>query len=299
MEIRVLRYFLAIAREGNITNAANILHVTQPTLSRQLRDLEESLGQKLFIRKSHRVVLTAEGVFLRKKAEEIVALVDKTEAAFTSMEESVIGNVYIGGGETAAMKLLAEAVKELHQEYPQIQYHLYSGNAEDVTDRLDKGLLDFGVLIEPVDVSKYDYAAVPAKDRWGVVMRKDSPLAGKTAIVREDLLTVPLLVSRQVIQQTGEENEFIKWFSHKFDTLNIVATYNLVYNAAVMVEAGLGYAVTLDHLVGEGEHSELCFRPLAPALESGLLVVWKKNQLFPPSAELFLKKMKEAFAQYD
>lgn len=182
MEIRVLRYFLAVAREGNITAAANFLHLTQPTLSRQIRDLEEELGQQLLIRKSHRIVLTPEGMLLRKRAEEIIAMVDKTEAEFSSMENTIGGDIYIGGGETQAIRQVAELIKELREDYPGIHYHLHSGNAQDVTDRLDKGLLDFGILIQPADLSKYDFLNLPAKDVWGVVMRKDSPLAKKSLL---------------------------------------------------------------------------------------------------------------------
>lgn len=211
MEIRVLRYFLAIAREGSITNAANFLHVTQPTLSRQIRDLEEELGQKFFTRGSHNMTLTAEGMILRKRAEEIISMVDKTEAEFSSMENLVGGDIYIGGGETDAIKLIAKIAKELRASYPDIHYHLYSGNSEDVTDRLDKGLLDFGILIQPADISKYDYINIPAKDTWGVVMRKDSPLASKEAIRKEDLLNVPLICSRQVIsgERRGKDRKSV------------------------------------------------------------------------------------------
>ena len=182
MEIRVLRYFLTIAREGSITNAANFLHVTQPTLSRQIKDLEDELGQKLFIRGSHNMTLTAEGMILRKRAEEIISMVDKTEEEFNSMETTVGGDSYIGSGETDEIKLVAQVAKELRNSYPDIHYHLYSGNAEDVTERLDKGLLDFGILIQPADITKYDYLNLPARDLWGVVMRKDSPLAEKKSI---------------------------------------------------------------------------------------------------------------------
>lgn len=185
MEIRVLRYFLTIAREGSITNAANFLHITQPTLSRQIHDLEEELGQKLFTRSSHSMVLTAEGMILRKRAEEIITMVDKTEAEFNSMENIISGDIYIGGGETDAIKLIAQIAKELRKSYPSIHYHLYSGNSEDVTERLDKGLLDFGILIQPADISKYDYINIPAKDTWGVVMRKDSPLAKKIQLEKK------------------------------------------------------------------------------------------------------------------
>ena len=295
MEIRVLRYFLAIAREGSITNAANSLHVTAPTLSRQIKDLEEELGQKLFIRRSHHMALTAEGMILRKRAEEIISMVDKTEAEFLSMENMVSGDIYIGSGETEAIKLIAQIAKELREVYPGIRYHLHSGNAQDVTERLDKGLLDFGILIQPADLSKYDYLDLPAKDRWGVAMRRDSPLAQKDSICKEDLLDLPLLCSRQAVERGVGANEFCQWFGDDFEKLNIVTTFNLVYNAAIMVEAGVGYAITIDKLVNTAEHSSLCFLPLTPRLESGLNIVWKKYQVFSTAAELFLERLKEAF----
>lgn len=295
MEIRVLRYFLTIAREGSITNAANFLHVTQPTLSRQIHDLEDELGQKLFTRGSHNMALTAEGMILRKRAEEIISMVDKTEAEFTSMEEAVGGDIYIGGGETDAIKFLARVAKELHDTYPNIHYHLYSGNAQDVTERLDKGLLDFGVLVQPADISKYDYLNIPAKDTWGVVMRKDSPLAEKKTIRKEDLIGLPLICSRQAISEERNKNEFVQWFGEDFDRLDIVTTFNLVYNAAIMVDAGLGYAVTIDKIANTSENSSLCFRPLEPRLNSGLNVIWKKYQVFSSAAELFLERLRESF----
>lgn len=295
MELRVLRYFLTIAREGSITNAANVLHVTQPTLSRQIHDLEEELGQRLFVRGSRNMSLTAEGMILRKRAEEIISMVDKTEAEFHSMSNVVSGDIYIGGGETEAVKLIAQIVCELRTAYPEIHYHLYSGNAEDVTERLDKGLLDFGLLIQPADISKYDYLNIPAKDTWGVIMRKDSSLAEKETIRKEDLLNVPLICSRQVISKERHRNEFAEWFGEDFDKLDIVTTFNLVYNAAIMVEAGAGYAITIDKIANTTESSSLCFRPLRPQLDSGLNVIWKKNQVFSAAAELFLEKLREHF----
>lgn len=295
MEIRVLRYFLAIAREGSITNAANFLHVTQPTLSRQIRDLEEELGQKLFIRGSHSMTLTPEGMILRKRAEEIISMVDKTEAEFNSMENMVSGDIYIGSGETDVIKLVAQIAYELRVSYPGIHYHLYSGNSEDVTERLDKGLLDFGILIQPADISKYDYINLPARDTWGVIMRRDSPLAEKEVIRKEDLLGVPLICSRQAISGERRGNEFAEWFGEDFDRLDIVTTFNLIYNAAIMVEAGIGYALTIDRIVNTDESSNLCFRPLEPRLDSGLNVIWKKYQVFSSAAELFLNKLREMF----
>ena len=295
MELRVLRYFLTIAREGSITNAANVLHVTQPTLSRQIHDLEEELGQRLFVRGSRNMSLTAEGMILRKRAEEIISMVDKTEAEFHSMSNVVSGDIYIGGGETEAVKLIAQIVCELRTAYPEIHYHLYSGNAEDVTERLDKGLLDFGLLIQPADISKYDYFNIPARDTWGVIMRKDIPLAKKETIRKEDLLNVPLICSRQVISEEWHRNEFAEWFGEDFDKLDIVTTFNLIYNAAIMVEAGVGYAITIDKIANTTESSSLCFPPLEPKLDSGLNIIWKKDQVFSAAAALFFKILREHF----
>lgn len=297
MEIRVLRYFLTVAREGSITAAADFLHLTQPTLSRQLKDLEQALGKKLFVRSSHSILLTDEGMLLRKRAEEIVDMVDKLDAEFRSMEETVSGDVYIGGGETDAMKHIARVVKDLQLSYPNIRYHLYSGNEDDVTERLEKGLLDFGILIQPAAVSKYNYINIPAKDVWGVVMRKDSPLAFKDSIQPADLINVPLICSRQAMKQTFSKNEFADWFGNDFDNLNVVATYNLAYNAAIMVEEGIGYAITLDKIVNTSSDSNLCFKPLEPRLESGLNMVWKKHPVFSAAADTFLKGIQAKFGE--
>ena len=293
MEFRVLRYFLTVAREGSITGAANSLHLTQPTLSRQLQDLEKELGQKLFVRGKYRVTLTPEGMMLRKRAEEIVELVEKTEADFRSINDISGGDIYIGSGETDSMKYIAEVMKDIHNDYPDIKFHIYSGNAEDVTEKLDKGLLDFGVLIQPIDLSKYDNITLPDKDVWGVIMRKDSPLAHKKEIKLEDLISVPLIASRQMSEKYSAQSGFLNWFGKDFKKLNIVATYNLVYNAAIMVKAGIGYAVTLDKLVNTTGDSEICFRPLSPKLESSLDIVWKKYQVFSPAAKLFLDRLYE------
>lgn len=295
MEIRVLKYFLAVAREGSITGAANSLHLTQPTLTRQLQELEKELKQKLLVRGKHKITLTPEGMILRKRAEEIVDMVEKTEAEFLSISETISGDIYIGGGESDCMKHIAQIIKEIQEDYPEIKFHIFSGNAEDVTEKLDKGLLDFGVLIQPVDLSKYDNIPLPDKDIWGVVMRKDNPLAKKKYIELEDLKGVPLINSRQAMRKTAGRNEFIEWFEGEFENMNTVATINLVYNATVMVKAGIGCAVTLDKLVDTSQESLLCFRPLKPKLESGLDIVWKKYQVFSPAADLFLKKLKEKF----
>ncbi|RKJ47973.1 LysR family transcriptional regulator [bacterium 1XD42-8] len=296
MEIRVLRYFLSIAREGSITNAANFLHITQPTLSRQIKDLEEKLGQKLFIRSSHNMKLTKEGMIFRKRAEEIISMVDKTEAEFKAMEKDIAGDVYIGGGETDAIGLIAEVISKLRVEYPHIHYHLYSGNAADVTERLDRGLLDFGILVQPADLIKYDCLHIPAIDRWGVLMRKDCLLAKKSHIIKEDLLDLPLICSRQAITDSHGENEFTHWFGSEFEKLNIVTTFNLVYNAAIMVDKGIGYAITIDKIANTSENSRLCFRPLKPRLDAKLDMIWKKYSVFSSAVELFLKRVMEKFS---
>ena len=295
MEIRVLRYFLAVAREGSITAAANYLHLTQPTLSRQLKDLEEELGQTLLIRKSHRVTLTPEGMLLRKRAEEIIAMVDKTQSEFVSLGNTVSGNVYIGGGETRVMKEIATVIRDIQTAFPAIHFHLYSGNAEDVTERLDKGILDFGVLIQPADLSRYQSLQLKGKDQWGVLMSKDSPLAAKKAIKKEDLLDLPLICSRQAIRRHINGNAFSHWFGEDFERLNIVSTFNLIYNAALLVEAGAGYAISLDGLTDTSRDSALCFRPLSPRLESRLAIVWKKDQVFSPAAQLFLDRITDLY----
>ncbi len=288
MELRVLRYFLAVAREESISGAAQFLHLTQPTLSRQLMELEEELGKQLFVRGNRRVTLTEDGVLFRKRADEILALVDKATMEMTADEENIAGDIYIGAGETDAMRLIAREAKKLRARYPQIRYHLHSGNAEDVSERLDKGLLDFGLLIEPVDLKKYDYLRLPAADTWGVLMRRDHPLAAKELVSPGDLDKLPLLVS----QQTDRWEALSRWLGRSMEELNIVCTYNLLYNAAIMVDEGLGCALTLDKLMDTRDTGALCFRPLTPPLSSGLCVVWKKYQVFSRAAARFLDQLR-------
>ena len=291
MELRILKYFLAVAREESISGAAQALHMTQPTLSRQLMDLEEELGKQLLIRGSRRITLTEEGMLLRKRAAEILDLVEKAEAELTAPDEVVNGDIYIGGGETEAMRMIAEIATGLQRSCPDIRYHLYSGNADDVTERLDKGLLDFGVLIEPANMKKYDYIRLPATDTWGLLMPRDCPLAARTVIRPQDLWDLPIITSRQSMLS----NEFSGWLGKEFEKLRIVATYNLVYNASLLVAAGMGYALCLDKLVNTSEESPLCFRPLEPRMEVHLDIVWKKYQVFSGAAGRFLKEVREAF----
>lgn len=291
MELRLLRYFLAVARENSFTRAARYLHVTQPTLSRQLMDLEEELGQKLLNRETHHISLTPEGMLLRKRAEEILAMVQKTEAEFSSIGENVAGDIHIGGGESRAMELVADVICELHEEFPDIRCHLYTAVAGDVMERLDNGLLDFGVLLQPVDISRYDSVTLPVKDRWGALMRRDHPLAAKEAVTPEDLRKEPLICSRREPRNQSVRNPYVEWFGEGFDKLNVVAVHNLIQNASLLVERGMGCALTLEsrHVTG----GALCFRPFRPTLESGSSLVWKKYQIFSRAAALFLDRVRE------
>lgn len=290
MELRVLRYFLTIAREGNITNAASALHVTQPTLSRQIRDLEDELGQRLFVRNSHSVSLTEEGMLLRKRAEEILDLVQKTEQELTQSDEIISGDVYIGAGETVGVHFLTEAAHKLQAEFPDIRFHISSGDGVDVCVQLDKGLIDFGLLFDLSDPSKYHAVKLPHRDTWGVLMRKDSPLASKEQISLTDLLHQPLIVSRQIYKN----NLLQEWFGETSNQLNIVGTYNLVFNGSLMVEDGMGYALCLDHIINVSGSSNLCFKPLEPKREAGMYMVWKKYQIFSKAAEKYLEVVQES-----
>lgn len=292
MELRVLRYFLAVTREQTISGAAQYLHVSQPSLSRQLMDLEQELGQQLFVRGNRRITLTEAGELLRRRANELVLLADKTETELRSMQEVVAGDVSIGGGETEAMRLIARAARDLQADHPHICYHLYSGNADDVTERLDKGLLDFGLLIEPFDKQKYDFIRLPVFDRWGVLMRRDSPLSDRQTICPADLHDLPLIISRQSMVL----HELSGWFDCPMEELHIAATYNLLFNASLMVEEGVGYALCLDHLVHTGPDSALCFRPLSPTLQAGIGIVWKKYQVFSKAAAKFLAHIQSLHA---
>lgn len=292
MELRVLRYFLAVAREETISAAAESVYVTQPTLSRQMIELEEELGKTLFLRGKRKISLTEEGLFLRKRAQEIVELVEKTELEFHTAEQAISGTVTIGGAETDAMRLIARAAHSLQRAHPAVAYHLFSGNAEDITEKLDKGLVDFGVFIEPVNLSKYDFIKLPLVDTWGLLMRKDSPLAAKQTIQAADLSELPILCSNQ----TMVKNEISGWLGDRYEKLNIVTVYNLLYNASLMVEEGMGYALCLDKIISTSADSPLCFRPLEPRLEVGLALAWKKYQIFSKAAEKFLEYFQSEIA---
>jgi DNA-binding transcriptional LysR family regulator len=293
MELRVLQYFLAVAREQNISAAAQSLHLTQPTLSRQLKELEEELGKQLMIRGSRKITLTEDGMLLRKRAEEILDLVSRTEKEITQSDETLSGDIYIGTGETDGMRQIARTAHQIQQSYPGIFFHIVSGDAVDVCERLDKGLLDFGILLGDIDKAKYHYMELPMKDTWGVLMRRSSPLAEQGSVSPQDLWDKPLILSRQVDNKGG----LYRWLRKDPSELHTVATYNLIYNASLMVDEGMGYAFTLDKLVNT-TGSDLCFRPLRPKLELGMYLVWKKSQIFSRPMELFLEQLQENLSAF-
>ena len=292
MELRVLQYFLAVAREQSIVRAAESLHLSQPTLSTQIKKMEEELGTQLLIRGtkgSRKVLLTEEGLILRKRAEEILDLVKKAENEVTLSNLTVTGDIYIGAGETDAVRILAKAAKKLQNTCPGIRYHISSGNSPFVQERLDKGLLDFGIVFGAVDLKKYNGLKVPAKDVWGVLMRRDSTLASKEKVSPEDLWDKPLIIS----QQENEGGTLIQWLKRQESELNIVATYNLLFNASLMVDEGLGYAIGFEKIINTTGESGLCFRPLEPGLEDEMSIIWKKYQVFSKPAEKFLTVLQE------
>ena len=295
MEIRVLQYFLAIAREQSIIRAAESLNLSQPTLSTQIKHLEEELGKQLLIRGtkgSRKVTLTEEGMILRKRAEEILELVKKTENEITLSDSIIMGDVYIGTGETDGIRLLAKTAKNLQKTHPQNHYHITSGNAIFVMEQLDKGLIDFGIVFGKPDLKKYDALKLPLKDIWGVLMPKDSPLVDKDTISPEDLWDKPLILS----QQEANGGEVMQWMKKKPSHLNIVSTYNLLFNASLLVEEGLGYAICFDNIIHTSQNSNLCFRPLAPELTTEMCIIWKKYQVFSKPAEKFLSALRESFS---
>ena len=292
MELRVLRYFLAVAREENISRAAEALHTAQPSLSRQMKELEAELGKTLFIRGRRRITLTEEGMFLRRRAEEIIGLVDKTTNALTAEGSIVAGDVYIGAGETEGMRLIARAAGRLGQQYPDVHPHIISGDRVDILEQLDKGLIDFALLVGGSDSRKYEHIRLPARDTWGVLMRKDHPLAQKSSITPEDLFQQPLLLSRQI----KDGSPFLTWMDRSLAQLNVVSTHNLIYNASLMVEEGLGIAVTLEGLINTAGESLLCYRPLSPRLEVELSLAWKRYQTFSPAASKFLELLRKETA---
>ncbi len=293
MELRVLQYFLAVAREQSISAAAESLHLSQPTLSTQLKALEEQLGKQLLIRGSkgsRKVLLTEEGMVLRKRAEEILELVRITENEISRSDEVVAGDVYIGAGESDMIRIFARAAQQLQQRYPDIHYHILSGNAAFVQEYLERGLIDIGVVYGPVDTAVYNAVPAPVRDTWGVLMRRDSPLAQKEYIQPQDLWDKPLILSAQ----KNDDLSMVHWMQRDISKLQVVATYNLVFNASLLVEEGLGYALCFDKLINVTGDSRLCFRPLFPKMEAEASIIWKRYQVFPKAAQKFIEALQKS-----
>ena len=286
MELRILKYFLMVAREENITRAANLLHVTQPTLSRQLMQLEEELGVKLFYRTSHRISLTDEGLLLKRRAQEITELAERTEREVSRREGSLMGEIAVGCGETQNMSVLAEVMAAFRKKYPLVRFNVYTAIADDIKDRIENGLLDMGLLTEPVDIAKYEFIRMPKREEWGVLVREDSPLAQKNAVRPQDLVGVPLLtVKREQVQ-----NELVNWFGSYYDKMEIAAVYTLILNAAIMVRSGVGAALSFD--IESRIFDDLRFVPFAPPLKTGTVLAWKKSQRLTPAVEEFIKDVR-------
>ena len=289
IETRLLQYFLAVAEEQSITKAAEYLHISQPTLSKQMMDLEESLGKQLLIRGRKRVTLTEEGTYLRGRAQEIISLMDKTESAFRENEQSITGDVYIGCGEHRTTFSIMQIIRTIQEEYPDIQFHFFSSNADAITERLDKGLLDMGFLLEPEISPRYDYQKLPLHETWGILMRKDSPLASKEEITFSELVDLPLIMP----SQTSNRDHLTTFFPNEMAEPHIISTYNLIYNAGLMVEAGMGYALCIDELINTAGNHPLTFRPLSPLLQSDVYLFTKKYQVFSKAAKLFLNRLEK------
>ncbi|MCD8131837.1 MAG: LysR family transcriptional regulator [Lachnospiraceae bacterium] len=292
MELRVLRYFIEVAREGSITGAARALHISQPTLSKQLKELEAELGCKLFVRGNYNVHLTEEGILLRKRAEDILDMTDKTIGEFQSLNDVTGGDVRIGCAESWLIRYLASAIKDFRQQYPGLWFHITSGDTRVVVNDLEQGLSDFAVIVEPPDLSRYNYLSLPGGDTWGLLMRMDNPLAQKAAICPEDLQGIPLITSPQSIRA-----DLPRWCGEMVDQLNIVGTVNLFYNGSVFVREGLGCLLVFDRLADVSLESGLCFKPLSPKLETRMYIIWKKYQVFTPIAERLIDLLKERFPE--
>lgn len=289
MEFRVLKYFITVAQEENMTRAAEVLHTTQSNLSRQLAELENTIGKKLFERGSRKITLTEEGMFLRKRAKEIIELTERTEDDLKTFNDVVSGIVHIGAIETQIMKTIANCMMPLKETHPQITYDFFSGSIAEITDGLNKGLLDFGLLVAPVDMQKYDYIKLPKNDVFGLLMRNDCPLAPLQTVKPEDIGDLPVWVAHQQL----EGNVLSGWLGRDVQSLNIIATFNLITTPSMMIEEGFGMAFTFDNLVNIPEKSNLCFRPLEPKVEAELYLVWKKFQMFTKPAELFLETVQK------
>lgn len=288
MEIRVLRYFLTVVREEGINRAAEVLHITQPTLSRQLSQLEEEVGVKLFHRGARKITLTNEGILLRRRAEEILSLVDRTERELMEQEELVDGRIVIGCGELAAVQVLPEIIEAFHEKYPLVTYDIFTGNADLVKEQMEKGLIDIGVLLEPINIEKFDFIRLAGKERWVVLMRPDAPLADKEAVSARDLENLPIILPRR----TNVQNELTNWLGDSFQTMQVLFTSNLSTNSAIMVQKGLAYSIVIEGSVPFWDKEKIAYRPLCPELTANSVLAWKKQQPFSLAANKFMEHIK-------
>lgn len=284
IETRLLYYFLAIAREQNITKAAEVLHITQPSLSKQMNDLEYMLGKKLLNRGNKKTTLTEDGAYFRSKAEEIISLLEKTESSFNE-QEAITGDIYFGGAETHHIDLFVKIFKEIKAEYPNVHFHFQSGDASDMFEKLDKGLIDIALMIDPAYFSKYDYLELPIKEKFGILMSKEHPLANKECVSIDDLKNYPLFISRQ---ESHTKNVRI-WNNEQF---HIIGTYNLIYNATYLVENNMGCALTIEGLVDTSGNRNLCYLPIYPTIDASLFIVTKKYQNQSKAVSLLIQKIK-------
>ena len=288
MEIRVLRYFLTVVREESITRAAEVLHITQPTLSRQLSQMEEEVGVKLFHRGTRKITLTNEGILLRRRAEEILQLVDKTEKELIELDEQVEGKISIGCGEIASVRILSELIDSFRKRYPNVSFDIFTATADMVKEQMDKGLLDIGLLLEPIDMEKYDFIRLDMKEKWVVLMHPDSPLADKEAVTAKDLSVLPLILPRRMSVQS----ELASWFGDYYDKLNVAFTSNLSTNSAIMVLNGLAYSLVIEGAVPFWDSSKVTYRPLMPSLTATSVLAWKRGQPFSLAATKFIEHLK-------
>ena len=285
MELRVLNYFLMVAREENITRAAEMLHVTQPTLSRQIAQLEEELGVKLFQRSNHNIILTDDGMLLKRRAQEIVSLAEKTKRDF-SHDDEITGVVSIGSGELKSMQFLSEAITSFHTKFPGVSFEIYSGDSDHIKERIDRGLLDIGLLLEPVDIGKYDFVRTNIKEEWSALVSENSPLAKKDVLTPQDFSGLPLILARRELAK----GHIYNWLGEYADENNIIANGNLLYNIAIIAKNTMSsiIAIRLDC-----EYKGLKYIPLSPKLESGTILIWKKTQTFSKATEAFIMHLKE------
>lgn len=289
MELRVLEYFLTVAREENITKAAQSLHITQPTLSRQMMQLEDELNVKLFRRSNHRIYLTEEGMMLKRRAQELLTLADKTKKDFLQKDD-ISGEIMVGTGEFRSSRCLAQMMQSFTRQHPRVRFRIYSGNGEDVRDNIERGIFDIGIVLEPVDIGKYEFISIPEKERWGILTARDSALAAKESVTPEDLAGLALITPTREFQ----EGKLGRWFGRYNSELNIVASGNLLYNEAMLAQTGMGTVLSMDL---ECSYDNLCFVPLSPPLEENSVFIWKKDQIFSPAVAAFISQIRSCLSE--